>query len=116
MPPRTRPPFLPALGRGSGGPRGAVRAALDDVAGGRFAGLPVTLAFWDGTRIEGVARAGREPATVHVGRRALGHVLHEPNQLGLTRAFVTGDLRLDGRIEDVLALRVDLRGAHVAKR
>jgi cyclopropane-fatty-acyl-phospholipid synthase len=53
---------------------------------------------------------------LHVGRRALGHLLHEPNQLGLTRAFVAGDLRFDGPLADALALRNRFGGVRLTPR
>jgi cyclopropane-fatty-acyl-phospholipid synthase len=36
---------------------------------------------------------------------AVAHVLHEPSQLGLARAWVSGALDVDGDVEDALALR-----------
>ena len=51
-----------------------------------------------------------------VARRAVGQLLHEPNQLGLTRAFVAGDLRYDGPLEDILAQRNDFGGIRPTAR
>ncbi len=82
---------------------------LGRIAGGRLRRLPVTLAFWDGSRLPGGAGA----PVVHVSRRALGQLLHEPNQLGLVRAFVSGELELDGELEPALARRGDFRGLRV---
>ncbi|MDX6732204.1 MAG: cyclopropane-fatty-acyl-phospholipid synthase, partial [Baekduia sp.] len=84
----------------------AVRAWAAHVAGGDLAELPFALAFWDGTSIPASgAVAGAEKLTIRVHRAALNQVLHEPNQLGLTRAFVSGALEVDGSMEALLALR-----------
>jgi len=82
---------------------------LGRVAGGRLARLPFALQLWDGSRLP----AGREPSlgVVTVRRDAIGHLLHEPNQLGLVRAFITGALDFDGDLETIIAGRGDLRGA-----
>ncbi|MDO8212296.1 cyclopropane-fatty-acyl-phospholipid synthase family protein [Conexibacter sp. CPCC 206217] len=76
--------------------------------------LPFAVAFWDGS----VLPAGETPSigTVRVRRRAIAHLLHEPNQLGLVRAFVLGDLDLDGDIEALLALRGRFRGVEMSHR
>src|SRR5689334_16421722 len=69
---------------------GQVRALLGTIALGRLARLPVALRFWDGSVLPGDRDDGAPAPTVTVSRRAVGHLLHEPNQLGLTRAFVAG--------------------------
>jgi cyclopropane-fatty-acyl-phospholipid synthase len=92
-----------------------LRGLLTTIAGGRFAALPFALELWDGSSLP--AGSG-DPAApiVHVQRRALGQLLHEPNQLGLTRAFVTGQLRFDGALRDVLALRNQFGGVSLTPR
>jgi cyclopropane-fatty-acyl-phospholipid synthase len=81
---------------------------LDRVAGGELARLPFALAFWDGS----VRPAADAPSlgVVRVRRTAIGRLLREPNQLGLVRAFVAGDLDFDGDLEALLALRARFRG------
>src|SRR5688500_4704815 len=82
---------------------GAIAARLlPRVAGGALAALPFDVELWDGTRIPA---AGDPVGVLRVRRTAIGQLLHEPNQLGLTRAFVAGDLDFDGDLESVLALR-----------
>jgi cyclopropane-fatty-acyl-phospholipid synthase len=87
------------------------RAALQDVAGGRLAHLPVAVRFWDGSVLEPVRRpAGDAPPTLVVrSRRALAHILHEPGELGLSRAYVDGSLATEGDLEQLLALRRPMR-------
>jgi cyclopropane-fatty-acyl-phospholipid synthase len=93
----------------------AVRGVLATIAGGRLAALPFALSFWDGSSLPAAGGVGDAP-TIHVERRALGQLLHEPNQLGLTRAFVTGQLRFDGEMRDALALRHRFRGVTLTPR
>jgi cyclopropane-fatty-acyl-phospholipid synthase len=92
-----------------------VRGLLSTIAGGRFASLPFALAFWDGSSLPATS-GDRAAPTIHVQRRALGQLLHQPNQLGLTRAFVTGELRFDGELRDVLALRNPFGGTSLTPR
>jgi cyclopropane-fatty-acyl-phospholipid synthase len=54
---------------------------------------PFAVEFWDGTRLP--ATGGRGP-TFHVrSPRAAAHALRAPGQLGLGRAYVSGDLEVD---------------------
>jgi cyclopropane-fatty-acyl-phospholipid synthase len=89
-------------------------AVLGRIAGGRLRQLPFAVEFWDGSTLP----AGEAPSigTLGVRRRAIGHLLHEPNQLGLVRAFVLGDLAFDGDIEALLAQRARFRGIGLSGR
>ena len=87
-------------------------SALRRIAGGRLAALPFDVAFWDGSSLPAGAPS---VGTVHVRRPAIGHLLHEPNQLGLVRAFVSGDLDLDGDLVALLRERGRFRGAGLTK-
>ncbi|MGH8868819.1 MAG: class I SAM-dependent methyltransferase [Actinomycetes bacterium] len=60
--------------------------------------LPLRLRAWDGSEI-GPADA---PAIVLNRRRALRRIIWQPDELGLARAFVSGDLDVDGDLYDVL--------------
>jgi cyclopropane-fatty-acyl-phospholipid synthase len=77
------------------------RLALND--GG---GLPFTLRFWDDSEL----RSGAPLTLVIRTRRALEHVLREPNELGLARAWVVGDLDVEGGVENGLRAAEGLRG------
>src|ERR1700736_686381 len=59
-----------------------------------FPERPFEIEFWDGTRLE--ATAGERPlrALIH-SPRAFAHALRAPGQLGLGRAYVSGELELD---------------------
>lgn len=58
--------------------------------------LPVGLRTWDGTR----AGPADAPTVVLRNRRALRHLLYAPGELGLARAYVTGDLDVEGDLTD----------------
>ena len=80
--------------------QGAARAVYDLLA--RLAGSPpFRLTMWDGSA------AGPDDAetVVHLVRpRALRRLIWQPNELGLARAFIAGDLTVSGDL--VAALRV----------
>ncbi|RSD17074.1 SAM-dependent methyltransferase [Amycolatopsis eburnea] len=58
--------------------------------------LPVGLRTWDGTRAGPVDA----PTVVLRNRRALRRLLYAPGELGLARAYVTGDLDVEGDLAD----------------
>jgi cyclopropane-fatty-acyl-phospholipid synthase len=60
--------------------------------------VPLRVRAWDGSE------AGPPDApTLHIrSRRALRHVLWSPGELGLARAYVSGDLDVDGDLTDAL--------------
>jgi cyclopropane-fatty-acyl-phospholipid synthase len=61
--------------------------------------LPVGLRAWDGSQAGPVDG----PVVVLRNRRALRRLLWRPDELGLARAYVTGDLDVDGDLGDGLA-------------
>ena len=72
---------------------------------------PVEFRAYDGTR------AGPEgaPATVVIrSPRALRRLVTAPNELGLGRAYVAGDIDLDGDIFSILSLQDQLEGLRVS--
>jgi cyclopropane-fatty-acyl-phospholipid synthase len=100
-------------------PRGATAAsAMAPLLGALFTdGLPVRFEFWDASSLGPDDGAG----TVYVrSADAINRLLWAPGELGLARAYVTGDLDLDGDIYQVLralqkAAPPDLKlGARVA--
>ncbi|MDQ1429511.1 MAG: cyclopropane-fatty-acyl-phospholipid synthase, partial [Actinomycetota bacterium] len=58
--------------------------------------LPVRIRAWDGSE----AGPADAPVAVIRNRRALRRLLWQPNELGLARAYVTGDLDVDGDLAD----------------
>ena len=68
---------------------------------------PVTVRFWDGSTL-GPERA---PATLTIrSPRALRRILYAPGELGAARAYVAGELDLDGDVYAALALRDAMAG------
>jgi cyclopropane-fatty-acyl-phospholipid synthase len=79
---------------------GAAAAAMTPLLGSLFAdGLPVRFTFWDGSSVGPADGVG----TVHVrSADAVNRLLWAPSELGLARAYVAGDLDLEGDIYQVL--------------
>lgn len=74
---------------------GDVLSLLENVIG---ADLPIRLSCWDGS----VAGPADSPARLAVAnRRALRRLLWSPNELGLARAYVAGEIEIQG---DIFAL------------
>ncbi|MFJ2746126.1 class I SAM-dependent methyltransferase [Streptomyces sp. NPDC087440] len=61
--------------------------------------LPLRLRAWDGSE---AGPQGDGPVVVLRSRRALRHLLWQPGELGLARAYVTGALDVDGDLADGL--------------
>ena len=78
---------------------------------GRLDGpLPAAVRFWDGSEI-GPGEEGSCPDVIVLrSRRAMTYVVTRPDQLGVARAFVSGDLVLEGSIERVMAAGARLYG------
>jgi cyclopropane-fatty-acyl-phospholipid synthase len=90
------------------------RRALAGVADGRLLSLPVTVRFWDGSELAAAVRDA--PVVVIRHPRAVAHILHEPGQLGLGRAWVDGSLDVEGDLEAVVEARGAFRGVHLGSR
>ena len=93
--------MTPALTGGSGV---GVAGLLERLLGGD---LPVQVVAYDGSR----AGPASAPATIDVRRpEALRRLLTAPGQLGLSRAYVAGDVEVVGDVYAVLGLRDRLTG------
>jgi cyclopropane-fatty-acyl-phospholipid synthase len=82
---------------------------IADLAGGSLGQIPVAVRFWDGSMLAPRDR-NDVPVLVANQHRALAHLVHAPNQLGLARAWVDGSLAVQGDLDDVVALRRALAG------
>ncbi len=60
--------------------------------------LPVRIRAWDGSE----AGPAGAPVLIIRSRRALRRLLWAPGELGLARAYVTGDIDVDGDLGDGL--------------
>jgi len=65
-----------------------------------LAGADLAILFWDGSRLEGDSASS--PAVALRSPRALKRLLFSPNELGLARAYVSGDLEIEGDIFEAL--------------
>ncbi|MGH3498503.1 MAG: class I SAM-dependent methyltransferase [Nocardioidaceae bacterium] len=65
--------------------------------------LPLRVRAWDGSEAGPPVRPG-DPVVVLRNRRALRHLLWQPGELGLARAYVTGDLDVEGDLGTGLAM------------
>jgi cyclopropane-fatty-acyl-phospholipid synthase len=72
------------------------RRLADLVREGAGVELPVRIRAWDGTE----AGPAEGPVLVINNRRALRRLLWAPGEMGLARAYVTGDIDVDGDIAD----------------
>lgn len=64
---------------------------------------PFTVRFWDGSDLPATTGNGSGPTFTVRSPKALGHALRAPGQLGLSRAFVAGELEVDD-IDKVIEL------------
>ncbi len=61
----------------------------------RIPDRPFTVRFWDGTELPATAGNGDGPTFTVRSPRAAAHALRAPGQLGLGRAYVSGELEVD---------------------
>jgi cyclopropane-fatty-acyl-phospholipid synthase len=98
-PARTRP-----AGPGPGRAAGRIAAVLRELFGGQ---LPVRIRAWDGSE----AGPADAPVVVLSSPQALRRILWQPGELGLARAYVTGELDVDGDLDAALQTVWRLAGA-----
>lgn len=90
---------------------------LDSVAGSDLRRRPFALRFWDGSELAATVDVpGGAPVIVLRHPAALAQLLHEPNDLGLGRAWVAGQLDVEGDLEQVVALRRSFYGVTLSGR
>ena len=76
----------------------ALRRAIEN----RIPQRPFSVEFWDGSRLP--ATDGEGPTFYVRSPRAAAHVLRAPGQLGLGRAYVSGDIEVDDMDEVIRVL------------
>lgn len=81
----------------------ATTAPLRREIAARIPDRPFTVRFWDGTELPATAGDGARPTFTVRSPRAAAHALRAPGQLGLGRAYVSGELEVDD-IDAVIAL------------
>jgi cyclopropane-fatty-acyl-phospholipid synthase len=76
--------------------------------------LPVAVEAYDGSRL---GQTGATTTTMIIrSPDALRRIVFAPGELGLARAYVAGDIDVDGDIYDVLALRDRIPGVRLSRR
>ena len=88
---------------------------LSSVAGGALTERSFAIRFWDGSELPATV-PGEVPRIIVRDPAAVAHVLREPNDLGLGRAWVAGMLDVEGDLERLLSLRRDFYGTSVSRR
>ncbi|HVX31689.1 MAG TPA: cyclopropane-fatty-acyl-phospholipid synthase family protein, partial [Solirubrobacterales bacterium] len=81
----------------------ATTAPLRREIAARLPDRPFALRFWDGSELPATAGDGTRPTFTVRSPRAAAHALRAPGQLGLGRAYVSGELEVDD-IDAVIAL------------
>ena len=76
-------------------------------------GRPLGLRFWDGSELPGPPGA---PVLVVNSPRAIARVIHERSELGFGRAWVAGELDVDGDLGETLKLSQRFRGIQVGRK
>ena len=85
--------------------------ALRDALGDALPERPFRVTFWDGSELPATSDGDVPVFSLHAPV-ALGHMLRAPGQLGLGRAYVTGNLGVDD-IDKALQLIADYQPAPV---
>jgi cyclopropane-fatty-acyl-phospholipid synthase len=97
-----KPATIPAAGNMLGEMAFASTAPLRREIEARIPDRPFTVEFWDGTRLAATGDGGGPTFYVR-SPRAAAHVLRAPGQLGLGRAYVSGEIEVDD-MDAVIAL------------
>lgn len=72
--------------------------------------LPASVRFWDGSEIGSGELGSATDTVVLKDRRALTYAVTRPDQLGLARGFVAGDIVLEGDLERVMSAGARMYG------
>jgi len=87
----------------------SAREVIDEIAGGALRRRPVAVRFWDGSVLPATGELADPPTLVLRSKRALAYLLRAPGEIGLGRAWVAGELDLEGDLERVMRWRESLR-------
>jgi len=93
---------------------GSALTAIEQIADGALRRRPLAVRFWDGSVLPATGELADPPTLVLRSKRALAYLLRAPGELGLGRAWIAGDLDLDGDLERVLGWRESLRTASLS--
>ncbi len=76
----------------------------------------VRIRFWDDSEIPSADGDPTVPAVILRSPRALAHAVWRPGEMGIARAWVSGEVEVEGDIEQVLALRTAFEGLELGPR
>ncbi len=76
----------------------------------------IRIRFWDGSEIPSADGDAAAPAVVLRSPRALSHIAWRPGEMGVARAWVSGEIDADGDIEQILGLRTRFEGIDIGPR
>ncbi len=93
----------------------AAEPFVSSIAGGALRERSFAVRFWDGSEMPATV-PGTAPTIVLRDPSAIAHVLQEPNDLGLGRAWVAGSLDVEGDLDSLLGLRRSFYGVSVSRR
>jgi cyclopropane-fatty-acyl-phospholipid synthase len=88
-------------------------ARIDELAPGARA---IRVRFWDGSEIPSADGNPDAPAVILRSPRALSHVAWRPGEMGIARAWISGEVDAEGDIEQILGLRTRFEGLHLGAR
>ena len=89
-------------------------APLAEKIEGQIGGhLPAAIRFWDGSELSSVEPGTATDTIIVKDRRALSYMLARPDQVGIGRAWVSGDLELDGDLKRVMDAGSKLYGFEI---
>jgi cyclopropane-fatty-acyl-phospholipid synthase len=92
----------------------SARPVIEQIAGGALRRRPLAVRFWDGSVLPATAEHADPPTLVLRSKRALAYMLRAPGELGLGRAWVAGELDLEGDLERVIGWRESLRNMRLS--
>lgn len=78
--------------------------------------VPAAVRFWDGSEIGSGSPGSAADTVILKNRRALTYAVSRPDQLGLARAYVSGDLVLEGDVERVMSAGAKMYGFDIEWR
>src|SRR5215469_13316820 len=87
----------------------SARTVIEEIADGALRRRPLAVRFWDGSVLPATGELPDPPTLVLRSKRALAYLLRAPGELGLGRAWIAGELDLEGDLEHVLGWRQSLR-------
>jgi cyclopropane-fatty-acyl-phospholipid synthase len=87
-------------------------ARIDELSPGA---RTVRVRFWDGSEVPSVDGDAKAPVVILRSRRAISHIAFRPGEMGIARAWISGEIDYEGDIEAILALRNRFEGLAIGR-